>query len=186
MDKILNESNLGQKTFVYPIKKEKSGFYTSFLFEMEAEKVQDFTRKLALEEEIMRHLIITIKPTQEMVKLSLSDMPVGKTMEIAKEIQEIVKPEQEVIVEEEKAIEIPKQAIIEEPEKEIAVEEKPVKAEKVVKAKKEKVKVEKPKAEKPKTEKTEVKKPAKPEIESTTEEERLEALDKKLEELLKD
>ena len=194
--KILSVSNLGQKTFVYPIKKEKSGFYTTYIFEIEAEKLQDFNRKLALEEEIVRHLIVAISPTQEITARS-------KTVDLE------VKPEtaideaqdKELMVEPEKAIEIkPEQEIVEVTEEtpETKEETKKEEVKKPTKKIAKETKTKEVKEDKPKEEKAPVAKEEKPktkkkaaEEEKTAEpvndeEERLEALDKKLEELLKE
>ena len=184
--RILNISSLGQKTFVYPISKEKAGFYTTYLFEMEAEKIQDFNRKLSQDDEILRHLIISIKPSEEMA---------GLPVKLELEIEE--KPETEIVIEE-KAIEPePEKSLDKVADEETAVTEEPAEE-----------KVEEPVAEVKAEPKKEVKKTVKkaatqdlPEKEVKTkkveketktgepvedEEERLEALDKKLEELLKD
>ncbi|HLB95864.1 MAG TPA: 30S ribosomal protein S6 [Patescibacteria group bacterium] len=59
--KIISSAFLGQKQLVYPIKKEKSAFYTTVVVEIEPEKVLELNRKLGLKEEILRHLIIIAK-----------------------------------------------------------------------------------------------------------------------------
>jgi len=133
--KITSSSHLGQKQLAYPIKKEKSAFYTTVLFEIPGEKVLELNRKLNLEEEILRHLIISAK--------------VGVISPLAPPL----KPE--------KAIEKP---LVEKPA--VPLPE---------------IKEEKPKPLKPKP----VRK--KPVLEEgVSEEDRLKALDKKLDELLKE
>lgn len=200
--KILKTSSMGQKTFVYPIEKEKSGFYTTYLFSMEAEKVQDFNRKLTLDEEILRHLIVVIKPSQEMDGLTKKIDTVDAKESADVIAEEIIKepvtaieiePEMEIEVKPEEEI-----VVIEEPKEEIAPKkpfdatqdrEKSIKIEPVKKAEpKVEAKIEKPKAKKTEPVEKPVKpaKPLRPEVEPVDEDERLEALDKKLEELLKD
>jgi ribosomal protein S6 len=201
--KILKISSMGQKTFVYPIGKEKAGFYTTYLFEMEPEKLQDFNRKLAMEEEIIRHLIVSMKPSEIMAENSLEEKITS--------LEE--KPETKLMVEPEMALEIePINAIQSEPEKAIVEETTPTEV--PVEIVTETV-VEEKIAEKESFEKTQDKeKPAKKTVKKTVkteekaeakeekpkkatkevkkeepindEEERLEALDKKLEELLKE
>jgi len=160
--KILNISSLGQKTFAYQIKKEKVGFFTTVSFEIPAEKVADLNKKLSMEEEILRFLIISIKPNIQMAELPVKE---EKKTEIIEE------PAKEIIPE-------PVKEIVEITEKQ---EEKAPETEKVKEAKPKKTA--KPKAEKPKK----VSKAVKELLEEpTSEEERMEALDKKLEELLKE
>lgn len=191
--KILLVSSMGQKTFVYPIEKEKAGFYTTYLFEMEPEKMQDFSRKLGLDEEILRHLIVSIKPSQEM-----AGMPSKLVDELKSEV-ELVKPELEIIPEPDMAIEIEpeksldkarnEEIVITKETPEIKKPEVKEKAEVIEEPKKEVKKVAKKAVEKETKEEVKEKKPAKPlkpDVEPVNEEERLEALDKKLEELLKD
>ncbi len=146
--KITNISSLGQKTFTYPIKKEKSGFYTTVNFEIEPEKVVDLNKKLGLEEEISRFLIISVKPMAETVAV---------------------------------ATEVKKTEIIPEPEKEIVPVPEEEKPEKVVKPKEKAKPVQKPQKVSKKVKELIVSL-----AEPVSEEERMEALDKKLEELLKE
>lgn len=101
--KILNTSALGQKQLAYPIKKEKSGFYTSCLFEIEPEKLTDLNRKLDLKEEILRHLIIVA--------------PKMVTPPMAPKIEKKTLKKEEILPE--KIVEAPK------------IEEKPLKIEKI-------------------------------------------------------
>src|SRR3990167_6595197 len=54
--KVLGVNSLGQKQFVYPIKKETAGFYTVINFEIEPTKVLELNQKLGLKTEILRHL----------------------------------------------------------------------------------------------------------------------------------
>jgi len=164
--KILSISSLGQKSFTYPIKKEKVGYYTAINFEIESDKVMDLTKKLALEEEILRFLVVNTKPAAQMAELPAKEV---------KETEIIPEPVKDIIEEPEKEIvEVVKEETAEkteEPTKEVKkAEAKPKKATKV-------------KAEKPKV----VSKAVKELIEEpVSESERLDELDKKLEELLKE
>lgn len=189
--KILSENKLGQKTFTYPIQKEKGGFYTAYIFEIEADKVQELNRKLTMKEEILRHLIIVFSPSQKGLVTkptkAIEIKPAETLAVIEEKPTEIMaepfdkaqdKPVKEIVVEKPEVIE----EKVEETKKEI---EKPAKKEKIqkeVKAEEKEKKVEEVKEEKPKKEA----KPTKPDVEPVDEEERLEALDKKLEELLKE
>ena len=174
--KITGESKLGQKAFVYPILKEKSGFYTTYTFEMDPEKMQELNRKLTMTEEILRHLIIFIQPSREKAEAQAKMAPAA--IEVKPEVALEVAPEQEIEIAPETEI-----VEVEEPETKVKTEaeekvEEPKKAVKKEKIEEAPVAEEKPKAKK--MAKT------KPEVEPVKEEERLEALDKKLEELLKD
>jgi ribosomal protein S6 len=205
--KILSISSMGQKTFVYPIKKQKSGYYTTYLFEMEPEKAQAFDRKLGLGEEVLRHLTVVLKPSEIAVRFP-SDAQKATEIESKSLEKALAEPETELMLEPELALEV-------EPEKEIVAEEIPTESEKVEEIKvetTEKTEKEVKKAD-TKTAAKETKKPVekvtkeetkvvekveklkkavepmaktKPAVEPVDEEERLEALDKKLEELLKD
>lgn len=165
--KILNISSLGQKTFTYPIKKEKSGVYTTVNLEIAPEKVMDLNKKLGLEEEILRFLMISaplvkdeireIKPAEKIIETKEIIEAPAKKIEIA--------PEAEIVVVEEKPEEV-----IEKPKK--IVKEKVIKEKPFDKAQGRPVKVSK--AVKELIE------------EPVSEEARLDALDKKLEELLKE
>jgi len=149
--KITNTNSLGEKTLVYPIKKEKSAFYTSTVFELESEKLQDLNRKLILKEEILRYLIVVAKLTTE---VKTEKKPSAK-MEIKP--KEIIKEKIEV--------------------KEDTKEAEVTKEEKIIK-KPETKEIKQPKVEKPVAKKKKV--------EETSEEDRLKALDEKLNELLKE
>lgn len=56
--KVVDYKELGEKKLAYPIKKELHGYY--FLMHIEADKdcVQEFDRKIRLDENVLRHLII--------------------------------------------------------------------------------------------------------------------------------
>jgi len=158
--KILNISSIGQKNFVYPIKKEKSGVYTTVVFEMDPQKLMDLNKKLGLKDEIIRHLIILYKAA----KIEAPKLP------------KLPKPEKTLPKEEVKLPEPPKE--IEKPKEiEPALKEKKATVKKVPKKKIEKPVIEAPK---PSKETQEIEK------EEVSEEERLKELDKKLDELLKE
>lgn len=207
--KITKTSSMGQKTFVYPIKKEKSGIYTTYLFDIDPEQVQALNRKLDMEEEVLRHLIINLKPS-DIIAMKPTKEAV-KTLEIAPETTIEVAPKVAIEIAPETAIEVapfdaaqdrPEKAIIIETEKtieETPVEKKAKSAKPKAESKKEIVKekiIEEPKVEvkekSVKTKKAEtvvegVNEAANKAVnEVVNEDERLEALDKKLEELLKD
>jgi len=158
--KILNVSSIGQKNFTYPIKKEKSGIYTTVVFEMDPQKLMDLNKKIGLKEDILRHLIILYKAA----KVGVPKVP---------KILKVPKPEKTLPKEPEKlpepAKELPKPEV-KKPEKIEEKKEAPKKVEKPVEVAKPKVS------------------PAAEEIEKETvgEEERMKELDKKLDELLKE
>ena len=145
--KILAVKSLGQKQFVYPIKKEAAGFYTVTSFEMEPTKILELNKKLGLSAEILRHLILVAKAaTSATAKPKVSQPKPTKT--IKKAVVQAPTPVKEIK-------EAPKK-----PAK--IVKPKPVVIPGITKASKE------------------------IEAEETSTEERLKALDKKLDELLKE
>ncbi|MBI2031853.1 MAG: 30S ribosomal protein S6 [Candidatus Levybacteria bacterium] len=56
--KIIKEQNWGQKPLSYSIKKEVAGFYVDITFELKSEMPKDFEKKLTLNENILRHLLL--------------------------------------------------------------------------------------------------------------------------------
>lgn len=185
--KIEQISSLGEKTFVYPIKKENRGFYTTFLFTFEPEKLIELTKKLNLKEEVTRFLIVAIKPNQ--IKAQIEKELAKTTFEESKK-EQITETPKEVQIETQEKVE--DQPIIEEKTKEKIEEkveepeEKTKKSTKKTEETKKKTKVVKEIKEK-ETPKPKKETPKKAEVEEPVdEEERLKALDKKLEELLKD
>jgi len=187
--KILNVSSIGQKNFTYPIKKEKAGFYTTVMFEIDPQKLMDLNKTIGLKEEILRHLIILYKAAKVGVPKA-PKMPAPEKM-LPKEEIKLPEPVKEIEV----------------PKKETKVEEKVAepkeekKAAKKVAPKKVEPKVSKeadlsavapalPAGRSAKAE--EIEKPARYASESVaggetiSEEERMKELDKKLDELLKE
>ncbi len=156
--KVLEINSLGQRQMIFPIKKETAGYYTVVLFEIDPTKVLELNKKLGLSPAILRHIILVAKAA----KVAVPKEKVKESKILAKPI-EIEKPKEIVKKEEEK--------------------EKPAEKPKIAKEKPAKKieKVEAP-AEKPK-----VSPAAKAiEAEEMSADERLKALDKKLDELLKE
>ena len=58
--KITNVKEMGQRTLAYPINKELNGYY--FVMQVEADKdiINEFDRKIRLDENVLRHLIIRL------------------------------------------------------------------------------------------------------------------------------
>ncbi len=164
--KILSTSSIGQKQFTYKIKKETAGTYSSAIFEIEPEKVNELNNKLVLKPEILRHLIIITRA----VKIPLESAPKPIVEKIAAPEEKLELPE----VEEKPALPTPVETIKEELKEKVKkpTEKKLVEAKKPVKEKL-----------------FEKEKPAsKPAIkeEDISPDDRLKALDKKLDELLKE
>jgi len=180
--KITGEKALGQKVFAYPIKKEKSGYYDTIYFEMDPAKLNDLNRQLTLKDEIIRHLIVISGGIDsELPKiLARPEKTDSKEAVIAPEIEEVEEPVEEPEKVEEKleedvAVEPEEESLVEPVEEEKEAEEEIKETEKVVEEPAEEPKkVSKAKAKKEET------------IEEATEEDRLKALDEKLNELLKD
>lgn len=56
--KITSEEKWGKKDFFYPIKKLKNGYYFLWQIEMAKDKIQEFKKKLDLDETILRYLLL--------------------------------------------------------------------------------------------------------------------------------
>ena len=56
--KVVEAKELGEKKLAYPIKKELNGYYCVMQVEADKEAIQEFDRKIRLDETILRHLII--------------------------------------------------------------------------------------------------------------------------------
>lgn len=57
---VTNFKDLGQKKLAYAIKKQINGFYYVINFNANAEAVKELDRRLRLDENILRHLIIRL------------------------------------------------------------------------------------------------------------------------------
>lgn len=56
--KVQDKNDWGEKKFVYPIKREPSGFYTLWEIEIALEKIKDLKHEFKMNEEILRAMII--------------------------------------------------------------------------------------------------------------------------------
>ena len=56
--KVVDFKDLGRKKLAYPIDKEVSGFYYLMTVEAPTEAIQEFDRRLRLNEDIIRYLIL--------------------------------------------------------------------------------------------------------------------------------
>ena len=56
--KVIEFKDMGRKKLAYPIKKEVSGFYYLMNVEATTEAIQEFDRKLRINENMLRHLIL--------------------------------------------------------------------------------------------------------------------------------
>ena len=56
--KVVEAKELGEKKLAYPIKKELNGYYYVMQVVANKEAIQEFDRKIRLDETILRHLII--------------------------------------------------------------------------------------------------------------------------------
>ena len=56
--KVVEAKELGEKKLAYPIKKELNGYYYVMQVEADKEAIQEFDRKIRLDETILRHLIV--------------------------------------------------------------------------------------------------------------------------------
>ena len=58
--KVVEFNELGEKKLAYPIKKEMNGYYYVMQVEANKEAITEFDRKVKLDENILRHLIIRL------------------------------------------------------------------------------------------------------------------------------
>ena len=56
--KIIKEEKQGKKQFAYPIKKKKEGVYFLLTLEVDGKEIESLTKKLNLEQFVLRHLFI--------------------------------------------------------------------------------------------------------------------------------
>jgi len=164
--KIISEDFFGRKKLSYKINKEDAGFYTTYVFELDPDKLIEISKKLKLNTDIIRYLIITKKKIMVRKVKEIKKIETGKK-DVIKEVPtsidsvsqpEPVSPSQGGSVGKEKVEE--SKVEVKEPEKQMKTETKkpfikPIK-------------------------KTEIK------VEKVDEEERLKKLEEKLNELLKD
>ncbi len=59
--KFTKEDMLGDKPLSYSIKRENSGFYVNYLFELTEEFSKDLEKRLLAADEVLRHLLLRIK-----------------------------------------------------------------------------------------------------------------------------
>jgi small subunit ribosomal protein S6 len=174
---IQEESTLGRKRLAYPIKKETQAVYTSYVFDAAPTAITELNRKLSLNTNILRYLIVTkeiARANKEVSKTVREAIAAAEKLEdTVVETPAIVEAETPV-VEEETVVEAPVEAetpaveeLVEAPtEESVAVAAEPAKP-----------------ARKPRAKKAEA-----PEenAATATEEDRLKALEDKLGEILKD
>ena len=59
--KVIEFKEMGRKKLAYPIKKEVSGYYFVMTVEATHETIAEFDRKVSINENILRHLIIKLE-----------------------------------------------------------------------------------------------------------------------------
>lgn len=59
--KVIEFKEMGRKKLAYPIKKEISGYYYVMTVEADHETISEFDRKVLINENILRHLIIKVE-----------------------------------------------------------------------------------------------------------------------------
>lgn len=189
---IAERKDLGNRRFAYPIQKENSGIYTSFIINMDESKIVELGKKIQKNSAILRHLIIISKAVKkEFISKLSEDLAKAKEETPAQEKTKEEKPSEEVI-EETKPAKKTKEPVKDETKEEVkeeakkeAEEEKQEEIEEVkeeIEEVKEEIKEDKKAI---KEAKTEAKKEEAVE-QKNEEEERLQKLNEKLDELLKD
>lgn len=59
--KVIEFKDMGRKKLAYPIKKELSGYYYVMTAEADHDTIAEFDRKVSINENVLRHLIIKIE-----------------------------------------------------------------------------------------------------------------------------
>ena len=59
--KVIEFKEMGRKKLAYPIKKEVSGYYFVMTVEADHATIAEFDRKVSINENILRHLIIKVE-----------------------------------------------------------------------------------------------------------------------------
>ena len=59
--KVIEFKEMGRKKLAYPIKKEVSGYYYVMTVEASHEVIKEFDRKVSINENVLRHLIIKVE-----------------------------------------------------------------------------------------------------------------------------
>lgn len=59
--KVIEFKEMGRKRLAYPIKKEVSGYYYVMTVEATHETIKEFDRKVLINENVLRHLIIKVE-----------------------------------------------------------------------------------------------------------------------------
>lgn len=59
--KFTKEEQWGEKVLSYQIKRQTSGFYVNYLFDMEDSLTNDLDKRLTAFEDVLRHLILRLK-----------------------------------------------------------------------------------------------------------------------------
>lgn len=59
--KFTKEEDWGEKALSYPIKRQISGFYVNYLFEVKEALTNDLDKRLQASEDVLRHLILRAK-----------------------------------------------------------------------------------------------------------------------------
>ncbi len=59
--KVIEFKEMGRKKLAYPIKKEVSGYYYVMTVEADHDTIKEFDRKVSINENVLRHLIIKIE-----------------------------------------------------------------------------------------------------------------------------
>ena len=59
--KVIEFKEMGRKKLAYPINKEVSGYYYVMTVEADRETIHEFDRKVSINENVLRHLIIKLE-----------------------------------------------------------------------------------------------------------------------------
>ena len=169
------ESAMGRRRLAYPINKETQAVYTTFVFDADEKAITGIDRKLRLNTNIMRHLIVTKRIAQPSKEVSKT---VREAIEAAEKLEDTVADVSTPVVMPEPVEEVA-------PAEEAVVAEAPVEVEAAPEVApteevKEEAKEEKPKRASKKTVKADA------DAAEATEEDRLKALEDKLSDILKD
>lgn len=120
--KITANSSLGRRKFAYPIRKKQAGFYTTYIFDLDRGKIEELNKKLLLEEEILRYLII------QKITRKIKEKPARLLKEEISRIAPVEKVEEKIVKEKVEKPPKAKKEVVEKPMRIPVIKPKPPKA----------------------------------------------------------
>jgi len=76
--KLIEEKAWGKRDLAYPIKKQKAGYYFTFIFQSEPSALHSLNQKLKLQEGVLRYLIVKTELPKEKMAEKKTEKPEPK------------------------------------------------------------------------------------------------------------